>query len=620
MPEPSSPLKLALLATALLFAACSEGPGSLGAERAQGRFAIELPERTFVPERPTRIVTQAPLSQREALEDPDNLLREDPAPLHPPNAIPGGRLSMVRPTVLAERYNWVTENYVQVHEIHDYVGERVARRHRDDPHAWAPQLAERVTRSADGRVYTVELRRGARWHRPFGGGGGAPAWLRSPDLERDVTAHDFVFTFEMLSDPRVHSAAPLRSWYSELERIEVVDRHTVRFHWRRGGLAAELWTMWFAPIPRFIFAFDEDGQALADPARQLERHFYRWPIGSGPYRLADEVPGEMLLLERNPEYQGVEPPLDEILLQSMPAEAIADALERGSVDVARLDPSLYLSLVERSSPGSAFGRGRFDIARVPTLGYDYIVWNMREPLTADVRVRRALTLAFNRELGLDLVLNGLGRVRSGPSSPLSPYHDPDLEPWPFDLAEAAQLLDEAGVRDVDGDGWRDTVDRSGRVQRAVLQLGGATAHSWPLLDMFVADLALIGLAAEWTPAASRSETPMFGLHGLYGAWSHDWEDDPFQVFHSSQAVPGGSNFGGWANARADRLIERIRTEQDHERRVALHRELHRVLHEEQPYTFLLEPQLLVAWGPRVRGVHFAHTPPHDLALSWWLEP
>src|SRR5690606_9931910 len=167
--------------------------------------------------------------------------------------------------------------------INGYVNESLARRHQDDPTRWTGVLARRISVSNDGRVYTIELEPGIHWADPFPHTD-VPDWLLQLDRQ-ELTADDFRFAFDMLKDPLVVRAAPVRSWYSGCRRLDVVDRYTFTMTWDEPGLAAELWTFSFMPIPEHIFAYTQSGTRMSNPALELDNHWYRWPIGTGPYRL-----------------------------------------------------------------------------------------------------------------------------------------------------------------------------------------------------------------------------------------------------------------------------------------------------------------------------------------------
>ena len=123
---------------------------------------------------------------------------------------------------------------------------------------------------------------------------------------------------------------------------------------------------------------------------------------------------------------------------------------------------------------------------------------------------------------------------------------------------------------------------------------------------------------EWSLLQKRMDEKQFDVY--VAGWGQPWESDPYQLWHSSQAdVPRGSNRVGFRNAEADRVIETLRETFDPAERIRLFRSLHRILHEEQPYTFLYVPKEVFCWRREVRGVVFAKSAPKTNALPWWVE-
>ncbi|MFP5213100.1 MAG: peptide-binding protein, partial [Acidobacteriota bacterium] len=98
-------------------------------------------------------------------------------------------------------------------------------------------------------------------------------------------------------------------------------------------------------------------------------------------------------------------------------------------------------------------------------------------------------------------------------------------------------------------------------------------------------------------------------------WSLGWVSDPYQIWHSSQAEKG-SNYVGFKNAEADKLIEEGRQEFDDQKRIKLYHRFHEILHEEQPYTFLFSQEALVAVASRFEDVK-VH-PMGLYPLEWWV--
>ena len=93
--------------------------------------------------------------------------------------------------------------------------------------------------------------------------------------------------------------------------------------------------------------------------------------------------------------------------------------------------------------------------------------------------------------------------------------------------------------------------------------------------------------------------------------------DAYQVWHSSQAVPGGSNHVYYRNEEVDRILEEYRVEFDAERRKRLYDRFQEILHEDQPYTFLFMQKAITAWDRRFHGVRWYPSGGTDLH-EWWV--
>ncbi|MPM84291.1 Oligopeptide-binding protein AppA [bioreactor metagenome] len=106
---------------------------------------------------------------------------------------------------------------------------------------------------------------------------------------------------------------------------------------------------------------------------------------------------------------------------------------------------------------------------------------------------------------------------------------------------------------------------------------------------------------EWSVYLQRLEQQTFEACCL--AWTSPIDPDPYQVWHSSQAkLKGSSNHIGFVNSEADGIIEELRVTFDMKKRIELTHRFSRILHEEQPYTFLFAPYELMAVSSRYRNV------------------
>jgi peptide/nickel transport system substrate-binding protein len=223
----------------------------------------------------------------------------------------------------------------------------------------------------------------------------------------------------------------------------------------------------------------------------------------------------------------------------------------------------------------------------PSFGYNYIGWNEARAFFKDRRVRLAMTYSVNRPAIVEYIQKGYGKVITGPFYIYGKQNDPNIKPWPFDLEKAKQLLDEAGWIDHDGDGIR---DKDGVTFRFKLSYPSGSETAERIIKMIKDDTARIGVdvipdPVEWSIFLERLNRGDFDA--AFSGWGGTIESDPYQIFHSSQIQNRGNNRVGFSNAEADKLMEEARRTLDPDKRYELYHQFDRVIHEEQPYTFLV---------------------------------
>jgi ABC-type transport system substrate-binding protein len=123
-------------------------------------------------------------------------------------------------------------------------------------------------------------------------------------------------------------------------------------------------------------------------------------------------------------------------------------------------------------------------------------------------------------------------------------------------------------------------------------------------------------AVEWAAMQKKMDDKEFDCYT--GGWGLVWDPDPYQIWHSSQAdVPKGSNRVGFRSKEADAIIEELRRTFDREKRIELCRRFHRILHEEQPYTFFWARQYVAVWWDHVKHTEFSIDRPHAYSMPWY---
>lgn len=464
------------------------------------------------------------------------------------------------------------DGYEQI--VNGYVMERLLEMDVDT-YELIPGLAERWEVSPDHLTYTFYLRRGVRWHdgQPF-------------------TADDVIYSFERINDPAV-GAAHLMSYFvkSGITRAEKLDDHTVRFFLERPYFfALETLGGILAIVPQHVFA--TGGDFRKHPAG-------RHPIGTGPMRFVEWKTGRHITLTRNDDYWGKAMPFRGIHFAIISDEGVAfQALKKAQIDYAGIRPTQWAKQSDSARFAERFRKFKYYGF---SFGYGYVGWNIRHPILQDKHVRQALTMLIPRDDLVKYFLYDVADVADGPFHPYSGQHDPSIAPWPYDHLLAKQLLKTRGWEDHDGDGW---LDKDGQIFRLSLlypggaQIWNATANI--MRENFrKAGIELAVRSMEWSVFQETIQDKQFDLY--FAAWGVPYEGDPYQLWHSSQ-IEGGSNYINYANAEVDQIIEQGRAEFDPVKRNALYQRMHRILHEEQPYTFLYRSPSLVTVHHRFTDV------------------
>ena len=309
----------------------------------------------------------------------------------------------------------------------------------DDKMNIVPLLATTVPTLANGGVrvrpdggmdVTWTLRPGVTWH------DGTP-----------FTSADVKFTVEAINDPSYNPEST--DGFDRISSVDTPDPLTAIVHYKEVYAPYALQFMRGA-LPRHILQ-----------GRDIDRatDYNRAPLGTGPYRVAEWRSGEYIRLERVPNYWRGQAAIEEILFRFIAnTNTRINQLRTGEVHLVAMFPW------DKHREVAALPN--VDVRRTPGNAYEHVTLNQRRVAAfRDVRVRRALMHAIDRDLIAASILDGLAPVTHGPSQPVSWAFTPDVTRYPFDPAKARGLLDEAGwvlppagtIRQKDGTALRFTV-------------------------------------------------------------------------------------------------------------------------------------------------------------------
>jgi peptide/nickel transport system substrate-binding protein len=429
-------------------------------------------------------------------------------------------------------------------------------------------------------------------------------WLRPEVRFSDgvpLTSRDVRFTFDTMGHP--DHDGPRRLFVEHVAQITTEGDHIVRFHMTRPDAPFLDNISHVGIVPHHILGHV--------PVREHRAHpFSRQPVGAGPYLLDRFVPGQFVVLRRNPFFwMAPRPYIEQILIRRYADEHVMQAaFEAGDIDWMSLLPD-ELDRVRRELANRANFRD------VPLHGFDYMGLNLEHPILRDRRVREALILALDRQAIVNTALGGHGVVLNSFQVTTSwAFGAPNLNPYAFNPAQARRLLDQAGwqVPVAARDGIR---RRGGVVTGEPLTLSliwnppGSTirrdvaaiaVRQWREIGIDASDLPL-----ESAVAIDRFNRGRFDIMLIGRTLPPD--PDPFLMFHSSQAERVGGRTVGlnrmqFRHAEVDRLIEEgARTIEIAARRAIYHR-VDQILNYELPFIWLYQRRAVWATANRVRGI------------------
>jgi peptide/nickel transport system substrate-binding protein len=422
---------------------------------------------------------------------------------------------------------------------------------------WTGAISPRLAASFDAKpdAVTVKLRPGVKWHdgKPF-------------------TSADVAFTIGLARDPKV--GADQRSDFDPVTAVETPDAETIVLKLGRAAPFVPQALAHLGILPAHLYQGKDVRRAEASRA----------PVGTGPFKFVSWRQGEELVLERNPAYWGPKAHLDKLRFRFIRDRQVAYELyQRGEIDLLWSVPPQQLDAA-RSEP-KLTGHRLYDWT---PRAYFFIVWNCERGKLSDPRVRRALAQLVDKRRFDGIAFGGHARSITGPFAPGTPSYDPTVQPWPYDPVAAKKLLGEAGVK---------------QLKLTFLATAGSRTVE-QLATLLKEDLAPAGITLDVATVDFAVQLDRLRRHAFDASalqWTMALEQEVHGLFHSSQAA-AGQNYGSWKSPAADALLDQIRATADDKARHELERKLHRLVHEEQPYTFLSMREVETLESPRVRAL------------------
>lgn len=413
-----------------------------------------------------------------------------------------------------------------------------------------------------------------------------------PDLQwadgEPLTSADILFTWQLITDENTHS--PYASDYQLVTKAEAPDARTFIVHYSQPfAPALESWAS-LQVLPKHKLA----GQDIRTTS------FAQKPLGSHYYQLKEWRHGEYIKLEKNPKSVLGPANIDHLIERIIPDPA-AQFLElmADNIDSMSMDPITYARII----PSRPALQARLNQFKELGNSYTYLGFNLKRKPFDDVRVRKAINYAIDKQEIIDGVYLGLGITIASPYKPGTRWSNPDLVPYTFDPAKAKQLLIEAGYQDTDGDG---IVDRAGKKLSFEILTNLGNKQREKTAVIIQRRLKEVGIEThirtlEWASLLTNFIKPG-DFDAVVMGWGLGLDPDQFSIWHSSQQKPGQFNFIGYNNPAVDKLLEQGRLEFDLEKRMQIYHEFAEVLYEDSPLVYLSAGYGLTAIHKRVQGI------------------
>ncbi len=430
------------------------------------------------------------------------------------------------------------------------------------------ELAKSWEFSPDCRELTFHLREDVKWHdgEPF-------------------TSADVVFTYETVTDPE--TPTPYGSNYGPVKEVRATGPYTVKITYEKPfAPAVEAWGLGIVP------------KHLLENTNVGESELNRKPIGTGPYKFKQWDTGQKVVLEANQEYFEGRPGIDKYIMRIIPEQSTQLLeLRSGGLDHMGLTPSQYKLETVKPQYSDHFTKYRYPIPVFTYMGY-----NLKDPRFADVRIRRAMTHAINKQELIKGVLLGLGKPANGPFHPDSWAYNSAVKDFNYDPERALALFAEAGwLPGPDG-----LLTKDGETFNFTVITNQGNDQRLKTAQIISERLKAVGVqmkieTREWQ-AFLHNHVHTRQFEAIIIGWSLGFDPDLYDIWHSSKTGEREFNFVSYKNEEVDRLLIEGRQSCDQEKRKAIYNRVHELITEDQPYTFLYVPDATPILHKRFKGV------------------
>ena len=455
----------------------------------------------------------------------------------------------------------------------------------------------------DGLNVTVHLRRGITFHDGV-----------------EMTADDVVFTYDVLCYNPLYQSNLLSLLWPDARwtlydgvgtshvGVEKIDDYTVAFHLYQPYPLFYHIILNEPIIPLHIWkdhlvsaGTGDSDDVTIDTSFGKDASEAAATIGTGPFKFVDWKQGAYVIVERYDDYWGKD---QKISWQGKEWSMFPKNVKRIEFKIYNTLDTAVLALrkgevhfIDWSIPAGYYNQMKTDphigTAIVDDQGFFYIAFNMRKAPMNDLAFRTAVAHCIDKDYIVTTLLQGFGTKGTVPISITSgAYINTSAIPPDFDLDAARDVLDEAGYRDINGDGWREAPDGSPIKETILTPPKDYDPVRAEAGIMIQANLHKVGLNIQSSPtdfdtivskAFVQVSFDMFILGWAVGSFPETYLKD---FFYSKYAAPVGNNAPGYSNPKVDQLLDEMEHEMDTQKRLKIIKDIEGILVKELPYDVL----------------------------------
>ncbi|WP_317931195.1 ABC transporter substrate-binding protein [Halioxenophilus sp. WMMB6] len=443
-----------------------------------------------------------------------------------------------------------------------------------------PGLAERWEVSDDGLEYTFHLRHGVKFQK-----------TRFFTPSRDFNADDVLFSLQRQLDPNHpwHQYTPGTSWeYFQgmsmpelLKAVVKVDDYTVKLVLAspQAPMLANL-AMDFASIMSKEYADQLAAQGRKEMLNQE-------PVGTGPFFFVNYQKDAVIRYRAHPNYWAGKQSLDNLIFAiTTEASVRLQKLKAGECQILPYPNPADVALIRDDSS--------LKMPELQGLNVGYLAFNTQQPPFDKPEVRRALSMAINRQAILDAVFQGAGSLAKNPIPPTMWSYNEATPADEYNPEKAKQLLAEAGVSNLEMKVWAMPVQRP------------YNPNARRMAELIQADFAKIGVKVsivsyEWGEYLARSKEVDRDGAILMGWTGDNGDPDNFLGVLLSCDGVGGANRAQWCNAEFDALIKKARTLPNQADRAELYKQAQLLFKEQAPWATIAHSVVFMPMSKRVKN-------------------